>query len=408
MATRESDKLLNQRNILVVCPDRGMLGELLPLLSQLLPLTPVSQINHYLDKKALADLVATNPPALCFLDVASRPDLAFSLITDLCGLIPGLPIVVLLGSDNPDVILSCLRQGASEFLIQPFTSEQLDPALQRISQLNPNAIGVPGGAKVLAVIPVKGACGASTIACSLAYQWKRLGMKNTLLADMDSAAGTVSFLLKHKSTYSFLDALNRAGALDGDLWKGIVSSVHGIDVLLSPESSGDASPDTADPAFLIDFCRQAYEHVTLDLGGPFSRWSLSLASLASEVLLVTTNELPALRAAQRVLQFFEVHHVDQTKVRLVVNRYNPDVGLNQEAIETALHCEVFHVLPSDYEAVQRALVEGKPIVPGSGFGKSLATLAERVAGKRTTDAKKKKAGSWTSIFSSLVSRRSSA
>jgi Flp pilus assembly CpaE family ATPase len=99
--------------------------------------------------------------------------------------------------------------------------------------------------------------------------------------------------------------------------------------------------------------------------------------------------------------------VDCSKLRLVVNRYNPDVGLNQEAIETALHWEVFHLIPSDYESVQRALVEGKPILPGSIFGKNIAILAERLAGKRQHEPKKK-ASTWSSLFSSLVSRGSNA
>ena len=47
------------------------------------------------------------------------------------------------------------------------------------------------------------------------------------------------------------------------------------------------------------------------------------------------------------------------KLRLIVNRYLLDVGLSREVIGTALHTEVFDTLPSDYEAVQRALMDGK-------------------------------------------------
>ena len=52
-------------------------------------------------------------------------------------------------------------------------------------------------------MPAKGACGATTIACNLAFQWKRLGAKKILLADLDPLTGTLSFLLKIKSIYSF-------------------------------------------------------------------------------------------------------------------------------------------------------------------------------------------------------------
>ena len=88
------------------------------------------------------------------------------------------------------------------------------------------------------VMPAKGACGASTIACNLAFQWKRHGAKRVLLADLDPLTGTMSFLLKIKSIYSFVDVLMRGGELDHDLWNSMVTHVQGIDVLLAPEVSG--------------------------------------------------------------------------------------------------------------------------------------------------------------------------
>ncbi len=72
-------------------------------------------------------------------------------------------------------------------------------------------------------MPAKGGCGASTIASNLAYQMKR-GDKRILLADLDPLAGTLSFLLKIKSNYSFMDALARSHDIDADLWRSVVTS----------------------------------------------------------------------------------------------------------------------------------------------------------------------------------------
>jgi pilus assembly protein CpaE len=382
-----------------------MIGELVPLLSQNLPLTPVAEINHYPERAALQEVIETKLPSLCFLDMASIEDHGFFTLRELGALAPSLPVVVVLNANNPDLILRCLRQGATEFLLQPLSTEQLHPVLERLSQLSPGGSFDGGqGAKVVCVIPAKGACGSSTIATNLAYQWKRTGSKNVLLADMDSATGSLSFLLKVKSNYSFMDALSRAGTLDTDLWRGLVTSVGGVDVLLSPENPMDSTQDVPDPSSVIDFCRQAYDHVTIDGGCAYGPWVLSLVNLCDELLLVTTNELPALRATQRVLQTLDRNRVERSKIRLIVNRYNPDVGLNQEAIETALHIDVYHVIPSDYDAVQKALVEGKPVAAGTNFGKSLIALGDRMVGKKSQADNKKKGSSWVSIFSSIVSR----
>jgi pilus assembly protein CpaE len=255
-------------------------------------------------------------------------------------------------------------------------------------------------AKVSLVAPVKGACGASTIACHLAHQWRRKGMQRVLLADLDPLTGTVAFQLKLKSPYSFVDALNRTGNLDSELWKNLITATNGVDVLLSPENPVDGINDLGDPGAIIEYARACYDAVVVDASGPYGNWSLSLARLADEVLLVTTNELPALQATQRVLAYYERARLDRSKIKLVVNRYNRDIGLGKEVIETALHLDVQHLIPSDYEGIQNALIQGKTVPPGSTFGKSLAALASQLAGNPSQPLAEKKN---SSLFKGLLS-----
>ncbi len=87
-----------------------------------------------------------------------------------------IPVIAILSADDSGLILRCLRQGATEFLAQPFTQEQLDAAMAKIARLNP--AGVAKRARVYLVVPAKGGCGASTIATNLAWQWKRFGVKH--------------------------------------------------------------------------------------------------------------------------------------------------------------------------------------------------------------------------------------
>jgi pilus assembly protein CpaE len=265
-----------------------------------------------------------------------------------------------------------------------------------------------GEGRVYCVMPAKGACGATTVACNLVFQMKKSGGKKLLLADLDPLTGTVSFILKLRSSFSFLDVIDNANKLDADLWRGVVTQTQGVDVLLSPDAAADLHAAHKDPTVLIDYARVAYEFSVFDTGTPYGNWSLTLARACDELLLVTTNELPALQATQRALTYLEQHQVARSKVRLIVNRYNRDVGLSKEVIETALHEEVFHLLPSDYDAVQRALIDGRPLPASSEFGKAMAQLADRLKGKPQQQEAQKSAthSSWTSLLG-LFSRTSS-
>ena len=221
---------------------------------------------------------------------------------------------------------------------------------------------------------------------------------------MDPLTGTISFLLKITSSYSFLDVLSHAAALDTDLWKAMVTNRNGVDVLLAPELLMEGANELCDASSIIEYARQNYDTVVLDAGGVYGEWNLSQARLADEVLLVTTNELAALHAAQRALAYLEANRIGRWKMRVIVNRYDKEVGLSQDVINAALQTDIFQVIPSDYDAVQKALLEGKPVPATTALGKKLAALGDRLAGKQEQAPKR---GSSLSSLLSLFSRTTS-
>lgn len=393
-----SSRNFGQWKILLICPNPSLSAELTVLLGEHLPFSPVLELKQYPTRSVLQEALQEQGCNLCFVDAESSRDWALALISDLALLDAKLPVVAIHGSNDSDYILRTLRQGAVEFLFQPLTAEQFIPAMERIATQFRGKRANAG--RVVAVMPAKGACGASTLAAYLAHHWQKLGAKKILLADLDPLAGTISFQLKQKQTYSFMDALARGAQLDEDIWRGLVQTAGGADVLLAPDHPVHGIDEAHNPAGLIDFARSLYELVVVDTSGPYGDWNKSIARFCDELLLVTTNELPALQAAQRSLAYFERNRVDRTKIRLVVNRYRKDMGLNREMIESALHCNVYQLVPSDYEDVQKALVEGKAVPAGSPVGRSVVELTEKLAGKKAPKPEKK-SGSLSSLLSFL-------
>jgi pilus assembly protein CpaE len=366
-----------------------MVRELAPLLESHLTGSSINFVNSYPSPRDIGSALGGGALQLVFLDVASDPERALQLLGEMARLGTHLHVLALLSGNDPDFILRCLRAGAADFLLEPFTSDQLEAVLTKIVRLQPAAESAgTDPVKIIAVMPAKGACGATTIACNLAFYWKRMGAKRVLLADLDPLTGTLSFLLKIKSVYSFLDTLQRAHELDADLWRAMVTTVNGVDVLLAPELIIENPPELNDPSPILEYARHTYDVIVLDAGGVYGDWNLNQARAAHELLLVTTNELPALQAAQRALSYLDANRVGRWKIRLLVNRYQRDIGLSREVIGTALHTEVFDSIPSDYESVQKALMEGKPVPSNTPFGKSLTQVVERL-GVRGGDSGKK-------------------
>jgi pilus assembly protein CpaE len=377
------------RRPLAISPNAPLLDQLEQLLKSHLGSEALNRLQAYPSPRDLPNLMPSGTPHLVFLETASDRDQSIQLLEEVGRSGSQVQVIAILEGNDPDFLLRCLRAGASDFLILPLTAEQVDAAIAKLSRAQPaQETSGKEPAKVIAVMPAKGACGATTVATNLAFQWKRASGQKVLLVDMDALTGNLSFLLKVKSSYSFLDVLQRASELDADLWSAMVRPVHGVDVLLAPDLMLDHNHDLRDPSPILEYARHAYDVVILDTSSVYTEWNLNCARAANELLLVTTNELPALQAAQRALSYLDTNRIGRWKIRLIVNRYLRDVGLSREVIGTALHTDVFETLPSDYEAVQKALLEGKPIQASTTFGKGIVEIVNRLGGKSAPGNKK--------------------
>ena len=390
---------------LLICPSQGITKDLHQTLGANMPNAEILEIPVYPPSAGLLEVLSVQTPDVCIADIVSDRDRGLTLIKEISAMQPKMPVIALISNNDTDLILRCLRAGASEFLVHPLDQSQLEEVLGRLVAKNPLVKGSGKAGRVIAIVPAKGACGASTVASGLAFQWKKRTGK-VLLADLDPLTGTLSFLLKIKSQYSFMDVVTMTQNLDSDLWRSLITTTQGIDVLLSPEGAVDGIHDIMDAASIIDYARWNYETTLLDTCNPYGPWNLSILRHCDEILLVSTNELPALQATQRALNYLDHNRIDRSKIKLIVNRYNRDVGLSREVIETAIRCEVFQVLPSDCEGVQRAMIEGKPSPLNSPFGKGLAQLSEKLGGSIGLPKPAKSSSSWSGLLN-LFSRTSS-
>ena len=363
---------------LIICPHPDISRQILATVREM-GLEEPCVVAEYPRPGAMAGLAAQQQLNLCFLDVRSNQEEALLLISEAA---PVMPVVALDSENDADLILRCLRRGACEFLSDG-GSQQLHGLLERLNRLRaPAPPGKP--ARVYCILPGKAGCGASTFAVHLAVDLKRNSATRVLLVDTDFVAASIGFLLKLKSDFHLDDAIRDCMRLDEDFWRHLVLSARGIDVLTAPDDP--ASPVALDrPAAveLVCFWREHYDAVVLDTPGACGS-AASLASLSDEIFLVTTNELGALHASKRSLDFLGQAGIPPERLKLVVTRYTPATGLKSDDFKTALRMVPFALLSNDYEALQEAVLEGRPAPPGSRFARSVHELVGQLNGKEVS------------------------
>lgn len=390
---------------LLICPQRQMMAEVLPLLASTVPLVPLRKLTGFPDKKQLLESLAGFDARLCFLDFSSNGAGGFQTLELLQNAAPQILTIALLSANNPELVLNCLRAGAAAFVVHPFTADQIEGAVEAAVRRFPSTDEGQSQARVIGVVPAKGAAGATTVACNLSWQMKRLGVNRVLLSDLDPLTGTVSFLLKLKSTFSFFDILQRAETVDEDVWRQMVAKVAGVDVLLAPERVIDPAGELGPADALTECAGPMYDAIVADVGGPYGHWNLSVARVCDDLLLVCTNEVQSLHAAQRAVAYLDEHGIGPDRIRLVVNQYNKSAGLHSDRISEALGLEVAQVIPADAESVNRSMMDGKPISHSTPFGKAVSALAGQLElaqakpPKQVKTTKKPAFGLLSSLFS---------
>jgi len=367
---------------LVVCPHRDLLSRMRSAFAEL-GLDGVTYLTEYPRMGALREIMSQAESNICFLDVASNAEHAVVLLAEAAAL---GPVVALNTRKDADLILRCLHRGAGEFLAEP-TAGQLRAALEHMARRR-EPLALPNPSMMYCVMPGKPGVGASTLALHLAIEFKRAGASRVLLVDTDVRGGTIAFLLKLKPNFHLGDAVRDRQRMDTDLWGRLTIASHGIDILPAPDNPATAVElDRAAAMELLSFCRGHYDVIVLDTAGAQPA-TVELARLCDQILLVSNNELVALHATRRSIEYLEQNAIERRRLRLVVNRYSPATGLKRDEVQAALKLEPYVLLANEYEIVQQAVLEGRPVEAGTRFDRGVRALAARLTGKDIVVEKK--------------------
>jgi pilus assembly protein CpaE len=128
---------------------------------------------------------------------------------------------------------------------------------------------------------------------------------------------------------------------------------------------------------IIDFLKQHFDFIVIDGPRDFRDLALSALDRSDYIVCTMTQDVPALKNANRCLQIFRRLGYPEEKVRLVINRYRGSGQLGTEAVADALGRKVDGIVANDFPAVIKAVNEGKLLLdvdPSSKVAKDVGAL----------------------------------
>jgi len=287
-------------------------------------------------------------------------------------------IVGFQGHIDTGVLRETMRAGVREFLTDPFEQRAVQETLECIKKLLQQRTAVSESTnQIFSFLPSKAGVGASTIAVNLSAALAQRPNTRVLLSDFDLSSGMLRFMLKLHNEFSVPDAITRVGDMDENLWPQLVTAVAGMDVLHAGRINPSYRIDPEQAANLVAFMRRTYQVLCFDLSGSLEKYSIELMQESKRILLVCTGEIPSLHLAREKLAFLREVGLS-ARVSLVLNRMRKNPLFSRVQVEELLGQPVARVFANDYQAVNRAVEEGKVLDAESELGKTFADFAAQL------------------------------
>ena len=296
---------------------------------------------------------------------------------------PQTSVFVTSADKSSDLILSTMRAGAVEYLLEPVEATDLAEGLQKVGRLwltKPAESSQSG--RIISVYNPIGGMGTTTVAVNLAATIAANGGK-VALVDLNLYSGDVSSFLDVNPAYTLSSVTSNVARLDASFLMSVMTKhASGVYVLTEPLEVDEALDITPEQIVrVLALLKGVFSHIVIDTGGSIAGCNQTVFESSDYIHFNTVLSLPSLKNAKRYLTALEKKGLRKDKVKLVVNRYLSRADIQIADAEKVLDHKVFITIPNEYNDVIASINKGTPIVgmvPRSPVSKAIVRLYEQL------------------------------
>jgi pilus assembly protein CpaE len=302
---------------------------------------------------------------------------------------PDRAVVLMCPSDGNGYIGHAFHLGADDIVPLPADPlDEVDQALQRhlsftlqkavIRKRGEPASSQRAAGRMVCVLGLKGGCGKTLSVANLGVSLAA-ARRSVAMLDLDLQFGDLGLAMGLQPKRTIYDLVRAGGSLDAEkLSDYLVTHSSGARVLLAPVSPDQAAEITV--PFLREVARllrDMHEYVLVDTPPNFTPAVISAIDASSEVLLVTSRDTLSLKNTKLGLETLARMDYDARRIRLVLNRANSNVGIDQADVVAILGRDADISVPSNRE-VAKSMNQGDPIAGqrANPAGRAFRAVAE--------------------------------
>jgi len=332
------------------------------------------------DVKSGLRLVRGLQPDAILLELPANATETVEAIEKIREELPDTGIILSSYESSPQLILSCVRAGAQEFISRPIDINELQRAMEHMRKLSERSSGkARTRGTVISVFSGKGGVGTTSVVANLGVALANRDDAKTVVVDMSFQMGDLGLMLDQPPRYSLTDALEDGNLNESKLHSVISqhhSGVYVMTVAVSPEVAEEITRHHI--SSLLGTLNNMFDYVVVDVGRHLDDRTFEALELSDVILMMTMQDVPTIRNVSRYVEILERLEIDRERIQLIVNRYHKKNRLTLRDVEAALEMETFWTIPNDYQPVSTGIDGGVPVVieaPRSKVAQSFKDLA---------------------------------
>jgi pilus assembly protein CpaE len=314
---------------------------------------------------------------------------------------PATQIVILSIQGDPNYMRRAMLAGARDFLTKPPVPDELIAAIRRAGKMahleHAKAAAMPGLAgsgaavpsasgflgKIIVVYGPKGGVGTTTLAVNLAVT---LNTEETrvVVVDANLQYGDVAVFMNEQVRNSVLDLASRSDELDPDVVQNVLihHSASGLKLLAAPTRLEYAENVSGEQfTQVLRFLRTLFSYVIVDASSALTDVVLAAMDVSDLLVLITTQEIPALKYTRAYLDLASVLNIDRKRILMVMNKHDKRIGITPERVAESFKHDLAAVIPFEDRVVVPSVNRGVPFMLGDRtrpIARSILVLAEAV------------------------------
>lgn len=325
---------------------------------------------------------------------------------------PHIQVVILSVQSDQSYMRRAMLAGARDFLNKPPLGDELISAIRRAGEMAqaerakgtqhhaaaPTAGGMVGQVsnsipvskgKIITIYSPKGGTGCTTIAVNLAIALNNEDTR-TALVDANLQFGDVAIFVNEQGKNAIIELAPRVDELEPAVVEEVLinHAASGLRILSAPQRPEMAEKISADQfTKVVQYLQRMYAYVVVDTSHILSDVVLSMFDISDVIVLVTTQEIPAIKNARLFLDLLQTMGIGKERVLFTMNRYDKRIAITPERVSENLKHEISVTIPLDEKIAITAVNRGVPFMldnKSQPVGRGIFSLAEAVRARLIT------------------------